>query len=261
MASIQQNTFKSAIFEGSVRHRRFSPKPHEFTYKVFMMYLDLTELDRIFSGAIFWSARRFNLAWFRRSDYMSPEIPSLDTAVRRCIENATGETLNGPIRLLTNLRYFGYLINPISCYYCFDDEDNLRYIVAEVTNTPWHERIPYVIPCESGCRHQSYSFSKQMHVSPFMPMDMTYHWQSRTPATSISIHLQNWKDGTEAFNATVGLRRVEITPQTLNRILLRHPFMTAKVGLSIYWQALKLLVKRIPYFGHSQIITGEKLTP
>lgn len=267
--------FKSAIFEGTVRHRRLSPKPHEFSYQVFMMYLDLAELDRVFNGTRFWSARRCNLAWFRRSDYLLPEEPSLDTAVRRCVAEATGETITGPIRLLTNLRYFGYLINPISCYYCFDDQENLRYIVAEVTNTPWHERIPYVIPCDPKQRHQSHSFAKQMHVSPFMPMDMTYRWQSRTPGTSISIHLQNWKDGEEAFNATVGLRRLEITPRTLNRLLLRHPFMTAKVGLAIYWQAMKLLWKRTPFFGHrrqetgfaiplsedSPTITGEKLTP
>ena len=267
--------FKSAIFEGAVRHRRLSPRPHEFRYSVFMMYLDLSELDRVFCGARFWSANRFNLAWFRRSDYLLPEVPSLDTAVRRCIAEATGESITGPIRLLTNLRYFGYLINPISCYYCFDDDENLRYIVAEVTNTPWHNRIPYVIPCQPGHRHQSHSFAKQMHVSPFLPMNMTYHWQSRTPGTSISIHLQNWKDGEEAFNATVGLRRVEITPHALHRILLRHPFMTAKVALAIYWQAMKLLWKRTPFFGNQtsdtrlainnsedrQTITGEKLTP
>jgi hypothetical protein len=104
-----------------------------------------------------------------------------------------------------------------------------------------------------------------MHVSPFMPMQMRYHWQSRTPSTSISIHLQNWKDGAEAFNATLGLRRVEISAGSLNRVLLRHPWMTAKVGLAIYWQALKLFFKRVPIFKHKSLTdstdTGEKLTP
>lgn len=249
----QTSNLHSAIFEGTVRHRRLSPTLHEFNYKVFMMYLDLAELDHVFGGNRFWSARRFNLAWFRRSDYLSPNEPSLDTAVRRCVAQATGENLTGPIRLLTNLRYFGYLINPISCYYCFDNDENLRYIVAEVTSTPWHERIPYVIPCHPGQNHQSHTFAKQMHVSPFMPMNMTYHWQSRTPGASISIHLQNWKDGAEAFNATVGLRRVEITAGSLNGLLLRHPFMTAKVGLAIYWQAMKLFWKRVPIFGHQSL--------
>ncbi len=272
---------QSAIFEGTVRHRRLGARPHEFTYNVFMMYLDLAELDRVFAGTPFWSARRLSLAWFRRADYMQPEEPSLDTAVRRFVALETGEELHGPIRLLTNLRYFGYQINPISCYYCFDTDENLRCIVAEVTSTPWHERVRYVIPATPGQRHQSHSFAKQMHVSPFMPMQMTYHWQSRTPGTSLSIHLQNWKDGEQAFNATLALRRVEIGTRVLNRLLLRHPFMTAKVGLAIYWQALRLFSKRVPIFKHIAIAhsttdsitdsttelttelttTGEKLTP
>ena len=256
---------QSAIFEGTVRHRRLSPTIHEFSYQVFMLYLDLAELDRVFAGTPLWSAQRPSLAWFRRADYMQPNEPSLDTAVRHFVEKETGECLRGPIRLLTNLRYFGYQINPISCYYCFDTEENLRYIVAEVTSTPWHERVRYVIPALPGKRQQSHSFAKQMHVSPFMPMQMRYHWQSRTPSTSISIHLQNWKDGAEAFNATLGLRRVEISAGSLNRVLLRHPWMTAKVGLAIYWQALKLFFKRVPIFIHKSLTdstnTGEKLTP
>lgn len=265
---------QSAIFEGTVRHRRLGASPHEFTYKVFMMYLDLAELDRVFARTPFWSARRPSLAWFRRADYMMPEgvskeEPSLDSAVRRFVATETGEALYGPIRLLTNLRYFGYQINPISCYYCFDTEENLRYIVAEVTSTPWHERVRYIIPAEPGQRHQSHRFAKRMHVSPFMPMQMTYHWRSRTPGTSLSIHLQNWRDGEQAFNATLGLRRVEISARALNRLLLQHPFMTVKVGLAIYWQALRLFSKRVPLFTHVSIAnsttdsttTGEKLTP
>ena len=264
---------QSAIFEGTVRHRRLGTRPHEFTYKVFMMYLDLAELDRVFAGTPFWSARGPSLAWFRRADYMMPEEASLDSAVRRFVAQETGEELQGPIRLLTNLRYFGYQINPISCYYCFDTDENLRCIVAEVTSTPWHERVRYVIPATTGQRHQSHSFAKEMHVSPFMPMQMTYHWRSRTPGTSLSIHLQNWKDGEQAFNAALGLRRVEISAGTLNRLLLSHPFMTAKVGLSIYRQALRLFSKGVPIFKHISIATtttdsttdltttGEKLTP
>ncbi|MES3008809.1 MAG: DUF1365 domain-containing protein [Pseudomonadota bacterium] len=253
---------QSAIFEGTVRHRRLSPVPHAFTYKVFMLYLDLAELDRVFAGTPLWSTRRPSLAWFRRVDYRMPgEECSLDTSIRRFVAQETGEEVHGPIRLLTNLRYFGYQINPLSCYYCFDTDENLRCIVAEVTSTPWHERVRYVIPATPGQRHQSHRFAKEMHVSPFMPMQMTYHWQSRTPGTSLSIHLQNWKDGEQAFNATLGLRRVEISAGTLNRLLLRQPFMTAKVGLAIYWQALQLFCKRVPIFKHISIANSTTTRP
>lgn len=220
-----------------------------------MMYLDLAELDQVLALSPLWSKSKASLAQFRRADFMGPEQQPLDEAVRDFVNQETGERLEGPIRLLTNLRYFGFLINPISCYYCFDRHENLRYIVAEVTNTPWRERVHYVIPCSST--HQSHRFAKRMHVSPFMPMKMTYHWRSRTPNRSVSIHLQNWLSGQEAFNATVALRRVEITSASLNFHLLRYPFMTIKVALAIYWQALKLFLKRAPLFRHSEPISSK----
>ena len=245
----------SAIYEGFVRHRRILPKAHEFTYQVFMMYLDLAELEQVFALSPFWSATKPALARFRRSDFLGPKEQPLDEVVRNLVMQETGERPQGPIRLLTNLRYFGYQINPISCYYCFDEQEQLRYIVAEVTSTPWHERVHYVIPCDSN--HQSHRFAKRMHVSPFMPMQMTYHWRSRTPSRSLSIHLQNWRDGEEAFNATVALRRVEISPASLSSSLLRYPLMTIKVATAIYWQALRLFLKRVPLFKHSVLISNK----
>jgi len=245
----------SAIYEGFVRHRRILPKAHEFTYQVFMMYLDLDELEQVFALSPFWSASKPALARFRRSDFLGPEEQPLDEAIRDLVLKEAGERPVGPIRLLTNLRYFGFSINPISCYYCFDQQEQLRYIVAEVTSTPWRERVHYVIPCNSS--HQSHRFAKRMHVSPFMPMNMTYGWRSRTPGRSLSIHLQNWHDGEEAFNATVALHRVEISSASLGRSLQRYPFMTFKVAIAIYWQALKLFLKRMPLFRHSELLSSK----
>lgn len=248
-------TLHSAIYVGSVRHRRILPKRHEFTYQVFMMYLDLDELEQVFEKSPLWSASFPALARFRRQDFLGPvEIP-LDQAVRDCVLQETGVKVQGPIRLLTNLRYFGFLINPVSCYYCFDQQQQLQFIVAEVTSTPWRERVRYVIPARSP--HQSHRFAKRMHVSPFMPMNMTYHWRSRTPCNSLSIHLQNWRNGEEAFNATLALRRVEISTDSLNHCLLRYPFMTMKVALAIYWQALRLFIKRVPFFKHSDLASSK----
>lgn len=131
----------SAIFEGTIRHQRLLPKNHLFKYKVFMMYLDLDEIDTAMSLSRWWSASGFNAAQFRRSDFLGPNNLPLKQAVHEYIYAATGDKLNGPVRLLCNLRYFGYILNPISCYYCFDEKEQLRFIVAEVTNTPWKERI------------------------------------------------------------------------------------------------------------------------
>lgn len=247
------DSLQSGLYQGTVSHTRIEPKRHQFQYRVFMSYIDLAELETFFGLSPFWSSEHFNLAWFRRADYLDPQIPSLDTAVRRCVQEATGENILGPIRVLTNLRMWAFLINPISCYYCFDEEDRLRYIVAEVTSTPWRERIPYVIPCsEQGLIHE-HKFDKQMHVSPFMPMNMQYSWRSNTPDKEINIQLQNWAEGQLSFHASVRLQRINADSASLNRMLLSYPFMTLKVGLAIYWQALRLFLKRIPLVKHSKI--------
>lgn len=240
----------SAIYEGVVRHRRLSPVFHHFSYRVFMMYLDLDEIDTVMSRSLLWSASRPALARFKRADYLDPQTASLKSAVHDYIFQQTGERMTGPVRLLTNLRYFGFLINPISCYYAFDAQERLRFVVAEVTNTPWGERIAYVIPCQPDSNSHLHSFSKQMHVSPFMPMDMTYQWRSNTPGQMLNLNLQNWRDGKQAFNASLSLKYKPATAANLNRALLSYPFMTAKVAAGIYWQALKLFFKGVRYQPH-----------
>lgn len=236
----------SAIYTGIVRHRRLTPVLHHFRYKVFMMYLDLDELPTIFKGSWLWSARRPALAWFRRSDFLKPETPDLRQAVLETVYHATGQRPDGAVRLLTNLRYFGYLINPISCYYVFDKAGALRFIVSEVTNTPWGESINYVIPCGND-GVAAHEFHKQMHVSPFMPMDMDYRWFSTAPDDRLNVNLQNWQHGKLAFNASLSLKKKPLTAGNLNRMLLAYPFMTAQVALAIYWQALKLYLKKVKF--------------
>tara|TARA_R110002072_G_scaffold136124_2_gene278258 strand:+ start:246405 stop:247184 length:780 start_codon:yes stop_codon:yes gene_type:complete len=249
---------ESCIYTGIVRHRRLGPVLHHFSYRVFMMYLDLDELEQVFRKNRLWSARRPALAWFRRKDYLAPPLAPLDKPLKQAVydqvENATGVRPDGPVRVLTNLRYFGYLINPITCYYVFDNSNVLQHIVAEVTNTPWGEATCYVIPCRTlPLRNQpsgEHTFPKQMHVSPFMPMDMDYHWRSSTPGERLNINLQNWQAGRQAFNASLSLQRREASQGNLNRILLRHPCMTAKTALGIYWQAIRLFVKKVPFVAH-----------
>ena len=137
---------KSAIYTGTVRHRRLKPAGHAFSYKVFMPYLDLDELPALLDRVPAWSARRPALARFRRSDFLGDARRPLKEAVYDRVEEVTGERPCGPVRLLANLRYFRLIINPISCYYCFaEDGETLRFLVAEVTNTPWGESHSYVL--------------------------------------------------------------------------------------------------------------------
>ena len=258
----------SAIYRGSLDHRRFLPREHAFRYPLFLMYLDLAELATVFRGRWLWSASRVALARFDRRDHLGDPSTPLDVAVRELVQLRTGARPGGPIRLLTHLRYFGHCFNPVSFYYCFDAADTrVETIVAEVNNTPWGERHCYVLADASQAldapaqakdgAHRRYRTKKVLHVSPFMPMNLDYDWGFSAPGERVGVHmaLSEHVDGAGAmprklFDATLALRRMPIGGASLAVVLLRHPFMTLQVIAAIHWQALRLWLKRIPFHAH-----------
>jgi DUF1365 family protein len=279
---------QSCLYVGSVRHRRHEPTDNRFRYRLFMMYLDLAELPQLFEPYYFWSAKRAAPAWFRREDYLQLEGQaggelagrpegrlegqpgrepslSLDESVRRVVARETGKRPTGPIRVLTHLRYFGYSFNPVSFYYCFDaGGSKVETIVAEITNTPWKERHAYVLPvagCADGGGAWRFQFEKQFHVSPFMPMDMRYDWRFSAPADGLHVHMENWRNDRPAFDATLSLKREPITSGSLARALVSFPLMTAQVITLIHWQALRLWLKRTPFYTHPDKLLKGTLPP
>ncbi|MEO0435901.1 MAG: DUF1365 domain-containing protein [Pseudomonadota bacterium] len=242
---------KSRLYTGLLRHRRHLPRAHAFSYRVFMPYLRLDEIDRVLALSRWWSRSRFAPAQFRREDFIGDPANSIEHEVRARIAEQTGAVHAGPIYLLANLRYFGLQMNPLACYYCYnEDESQLEYLVAEVTNTPWNERHCYVLTAEQGERFLEQEFEKIFHVSPFNPMDMRYMWRSNVPGEKLAIHLENHSDRGREFDATLALKAEPVSQASLNGVLWRFPLMTAKVALAIYWQALKLFLKRVPYHSH-----------
>jgi DUF1365 family protein len=244
----------SAIYEGWVRHRRHAPRASAFRYRICMLYLDLDELDHVFAGRWLWSIGRRNIVQFRRGDYLGdPHMPLAD-AVRERVRQETGRAPNGPIRLLTHLRYFGHCFNPVSFYYCYaPDGVTLECIVAEITNTPWQERHSYVLPVGSAERHGrafAWAFRKAFHVSPFLPMDRDYAWRFTAPMTSLHAHMDVMRDGRAEVDATLVLERREMNAANLARMLLRFPAMTLRVVAAIHWQALRLWLRRTPVYDH-----------
>jgi hypothetical protein len=244
----------SAIYIGRLSHRRFAPRAHQFDYRLFMMYVDLAELDEVFRGRWLWSARRLAPAWLRRADYMGDPARPIDAVVRDRIAASGGPRPTGPIRMLTHLRYFGVGFNPVTFYYCFDAADtHVESIVAEITNTPWHERHAYVLtdplPAPDP-RVLRYRFAKEFHVSPFMPMTACYDWRFGTPGKCLVVNMQSRVGDERVFDATLDLSRREITGASLAKALLAFPCMTANVIAGIYIQALKLWWKRVPFHAH-----------
>jgi DUF1365 family protein len=222
-----------------------------------MTYLDLEELPELFDGSRVWSARRPALAWFRRSDYLGDPRTPLGEAVRDLVGQRTGVRPHGPIRLLTHVRCMGHCFNPVSFYYCFAaDGERVEAVVAEVTNTPWGERHAYVMPVTNTLNHGSSTvvrvqLDKQLHVSPFMGMKLAYDWRLTLPAKQLLVHIQaNRPDGGSTFDATLSLQRKEIDARSLWRVLLRYPFMSLRVQVSIYAHALGLKLRGARYFPH-----------
>jgi DUF1365 family protein len=219
------------------------------------MFLDLAELPNLFDIHPLWSYERFNIACFRRRDHFGNPDILLDKAVRDLVEDRLGHRPEGPIRLLTHLRYFGHCFNPASFYYCYDPEDTrVETIVVEIHNTPWAERHCYVLGTEQNIHSVKYwrrhQLDKSFHVSPFIGMDIHYDWRFRVPGDSLRVHMIDYENGEKLFDASLALRRREITPGALTWMLIRYPVMTGKVITMIYWQALRLIFKKTPFYTH-----------
>lgn len=268
------NKLNSELQIGWVRHRRFEPKPHSLKYPMYMLYLDLDEIDQVNNLSRLISVERFNWLSFRRADFFGDVNVSLKTAVieKICQHSSIKESEIKRVTVLTNLRTLGFLMNPVSFYYAFNKHDELLAIMPEITNTPWDERYQYVLVTKAdetigylpestiGRKHR-FKLLKDFHVSPFNPMNMNYDWRYSNPTDATNaIHLENWQQNDKIFDATMVLTKQALTPASIRQTLIRFPWMTVKIAVGIYINAVKLWVKGVPFHSHPDKNKKEKTT-
>jgi len=240
----------SAVYFGTVRHRRRGDVRHDFRVRACFVCLDLDEIDRAFAGRWWWSARRIAPMRFSRRDYLGPPDRPLADAVRDAVFARIGVRPDGAVRLLTTLRCFGFSFNPVSFYWCFDRAERLVAVLAEITNIPWRERHHYVVAATPERRTLHARFAKTFHVSPFQPMEQDYEWTVTPPGERLAVHMQNHQDGRAVFDATLAARRLPWTTGSLLRAAVRHPVMALAVALRIHFEALRLWWKGASFHVH-----------
>lgn len=245
---------RSAVCTGRMAHVRYAPRAHRFGYAVDMTLLDLDEIDTVFDGRWLWSTRRPAWVRWRRDDYLGPVDRPLKQAVLDRIRTETGVECPGPILMLTTLRRLGHAFNPVTFYWAMDPSGETPVaFLAEITNTPWNERFAYAFAWDGGEKvgaSRRFRFGKKFHVSPFFPMDLVYDWTVGPPSERIAIHMEDWSGSEKVFDADLAVRTEPISGSALARSLIRSPVTSVKVLVAIYWQALVLKLKGVPFFAH-----------
>ena len=257
------NSFSNShIYLGNVIHRRFSPKKHSFDYRLYMLALDVADVESGQSGF-----GVFGFSWYRplrfvEKDYLKDnpkEITEdsvknslkgdphpLSDRIKNKVHELAGHAEIKRIVMLVQVRCFGIYFSPANFYFCYDHNDKCTQMLAEVSNTPWNERHYYLVDLLN--EENDKTTKKMFQVSPFMDLAMTYFWHVKPPSNVDDESGQVSK----LFDASLVMKRKPFTKTSLLRIWCQLPVMTVKVVLSIYWQALKLFVKRVPFIGYQK---------
>jgi DUF1365 family protein len=245
---------ESGIYAGTLRHRRISPKRHEFTYPIFLALLDIDRLPELMRVSPLTGYERGNVISYQERDHFGDVRLPLRERLRLDAEKNNVAAPGGPVFLLTHLRMFGYNFNPVSFYYCYGAA-GLDGVMAEVNNT-FAETHNYWLTspvAESGHHAKGgkrYQFEKKFHVSPFMGMQQSYDWTFTAPGDDLVVECMNFEEGEMVFDSTLKLERREWNAGEVHRAMREYPMMTARVIAGIYWEAVKLMLKGVPSVSH-----------
>nr|WP_164837165.1 DUF1365 family protein [Vibrio alfacsensis] len=250
-----ESRMNSRLFIGNVRHRRFTPVNHELNYSLFMPAIDLDELDALEKKVWGFGSHWWHWARFKRSDYIGEGC--VKSAVQNKVEQLTGVRCTGKVIAVCHLRYLGLYFSPVNFYYVYSKEDEWKYLLAEVSNTPWNERHYYAIAADREDEEFGWEQDKAFHVSPFNPIDQRYRWKIKPLTDKLNVHLECHK-GEKHFDATMAMKGKPLSSQSLLKCLIVTPIQTVKVMVGIYWHALKLWIKGAPFYSHPKFENSDE---
>ena len=243
----------SALYLGTVRHRRSAAPRHDFAYRVWYALLDLDELPKTAARSRWFSHNRFNLTGFDDRDHMGPTREPVRRKLDRWLRTKGIETEIFRVSVLTHLRVLGYVFNPVSFYFCRDRNDSLRHVVAEVNNT-FGETYCYLLSAEGDVAREERE--KVFHVSPFQPVDGRYRFRVRAPGDTLSARIDVVRDGEQVLSTALSGSRHPLTDGSLFRTVVRHPHTGLRTLALIHYQALRLWLKRAQYFPKPEPAAG-----
>ena len=249
----------SALYIGHVMHHRLRPRVHRLRYRLFTMLFDLDELDGLAARLRLFSRGRFNLLAFCDRDFGDGTAVPLRAQAETLLAKA-GLAHGGPIRILAMPRILGFAFNPLTMWFCHDRNGELSALIYEVNNT-FGERHSYLLPVVAGASDDvRQGTTKRFHVSPFLPMAMTYSFRVRPPGDTLAVAIAADDDQGAVLFAVHRAKRHDLTDTALIGALVTHPLLTIKVVVGIMWEALLLWLKRVPVHHHPGVAPAGPVT-
>ena len=237
----------SCLYECEIWHGRTKPRSHSFLHRNFMFYIDLRELDYLYSALWLFGGGSLSLFHFKPSDHLPQEGPSaqLEERVKSTVrQGGVKEEINS-VRLLTNVRFFGYVFNPVSFFFCFDVRGNALCCLVEVGNT-FGEKKTYVLRSDVDGIFRDRQ-RKFFYVSPFTELEQDFLFDLAVPASSLRINVDTMDANEKVVSTYMRGKELALTDRNLLLLSLRYPWVTFQVIMMIHFHALLLWLKRIPY--------------